>query len=108
MRETLAQHDDIKTDKSRVEHFLNSKGHTIILPKFYPELNPIERDWALRKNIPLAFESVSIDNIQNYHCKIRHYMFSYLEGHVAGRELEDNVAKYKKAIKSHWRVGMNQ
>ena len=125
MREILAQHDDFKNEKSRVEHFLDAKGHTVLfLPKFHPELNPIERVWAqskrytkayckynlpsLRKNIPLALDSVSVDNIENYHRKVRHYMFSYLEGHVAGRELEENVAKYKKAIKSHRRIGINE
>ena len=83
MREILAQHDDFKNEKSRVEHFLDAKGRTVLfLPKFHPELNPIERVWAqskcytkayckynlpslrkniLRKNIPLALDSVSID-----------------------------------------------
>ena len=125
MKEILAQHDDFKNEKSRVEHFLESKGHTVIfLPKFHPELNPIERVWAqakrytkayckynlpsLRKNIPLGLQSVTLENIQNFHWKVRHYMFSYLEGHVAGAELEKNVAKYKKAVKSHQRIGVNE
>ena len=125
MKEILAQHDDFKNEKSRVEHFLESKRHTVIfLPKFHPELNPIERVQAqakrytkayckynlpsLRKNIPLGLQSVTLENIQNFHRKVRHYMFSYLEGHVAGAELEKNVAKYKKAVKSHRRIGVNE
>ena len=125
MKEILVQHDDFKNEKSRVEHFLESKGHTVIfLPKFHPELNPIERVWAqakqytkayckynlpsLRKNIPLGLQSVTLEHIQNFHRKVRHYMFSYLEGNVAGAELEKNVAKYKKAVKSHQRIGVNE
>ena len=125
MRTILSQHDDFRNEKSRVEQFLDSKGHTtIFLPKFHPELNPIERVWAqskrytkayckynlqsLRKNIPLGLQSVSAENIANYHRKVRHYMISYLEGHVAGAKLEQNVAKYKIAVKSHRRIGINE
>ena len=71
MRETLAKHSDFRDEKSMIEHVLVEKGHVpCFLPKFHPELNPIERVWAqlkrftkahckyslpsLRKNIPLA------------------------------------------------------
>ena len=55
MRQILAQHDDFKNEKSRVEHFIASKGHTLIfLPKFHPELNPIERVWAQAKRYTKA------------------------------------------------------
>ena len=91
---------------------------------FLPKFHSIERVWAqakrytkayckynllsLRKNIPLGLQSVSTDNIQNYHRKVQHYMFSYLEGHVAGAELEKNIATYKKVVKSHQRIGVNE
>ena len=108
-----------------MEQFLELKGHTtIILPKFHPELNPIERVWpqrkrytkayckynlpSLRKNIPLGLQSVSAENIANFHRMVRHYMMSYLEGHIARSKLEQNVAKYKKAVKSHRMIGINE
>ena len=44
MRETLATHPDFQDEKCLVAHLVN-KGHIIpmFLPKFHPELNPIER-----------------------------------------------------------------
>ena len=79
-----------------------TRGHTaLFFPKFHPEINPIERVWAqskrytkayckytlpsLRSTVPLGLDSVTIENIQNFHRKCRHYMFAYLEGHMAGR-----------------------
>ena len=79
MRETIAGHFDFKNEKNMIEHLLIQNGHIpCFLPKFHPELNPIERVWAqlkrftkahckytlpsLRKNIPLAYDSVSLDN----------------------------------------------
>ena len=35
-------------------------------------------------------------------------MHAYLEVHVAGGALEDQVKRYKTAVKSHWRIGVNQ
>ena len=104
MRKTLGEHDDFKNEKSMIEHFLLEKGHIpIFLPKYHPELNPIERVWAqlkrytkghckytlplLRKNIPLAYDSVTIENIQNHFRKVRHFMFGYIEGLAPGKEL---------------------
>ena len=97
MRETLAKHADFRDEKSMIERMLVERGHIpCFLPKFHPELNPIERVWAqlkgftkghckstlpsLRKNIPLAYDSVSVENIQNHFRKVRHYMFCYMEG----------------------------
>ena len=95
MRKTLGEHLDFKTEKSMIEHMLIRKGHIpCFLPKFHPELNPIERVWAqlkrftkahckyslpsLRKNIPLAYDSVTLENIRNHFRKVRHYMFGRL------------------------------
>ena len=82
-----------------------------------PELNPIERVWAklkrytkghykytlpsLRKNIPLAYDTVSVENIKNHFKKVKHFMFSYLEGLTPGAELDEALRKYKVAAKSH-------
>ena len=92
MRKTIGEHSDFRDEKSMIERMLIEKAHIpCFLPKFHPELNPIERVWAqlkrvtkahckyslpsLRKNIPLAYDSVTLDNIQNHFRKVRHYMF---------------------------------
>ena len=98
--------------------FLQQQGHVaFFLPKFHPEMNPIERVWAqakrytkayckytlpsLRQTIPKGLDSVTLDNIKNFHRKSRDYMFAYFEGHVAGNKLETQIKQYK----SHRRVG---
>ncbi len=60
------------------------------------------------KNIPLACDSVSVENIQNHFRKVRHYMFCYLEGLTPGKELDKRLKMYKTAVKSHRRIGMNE
>ena len=81
MREVLAKHPDFRDEKNMIQTMMIKEGHIpIFLPKFHLELNPIERVWAqfkrytkahckyslpsLRKNIPLAYGSVSLENIQ--------------------------------------------
>ena len=50
MRQEIASHSDFRTEKTKIEHFLNSKGYAwLFLPKFHCELNPIERCWAQAK-----------------------------------------------------------
>ena len=78
MHDTLKKYPDFKNEKSMIEHFLVGKGHIpVFLPKFNPELNPIERVWAqlkrytkahcnysiqsLRKNIPAAYDTVTLE-----------------------------------------------
>ena len=124
MRAELASHTDFKEEKTKIEHFLNDVGHVcIFLPKFHCELNPIERCWAqakrftrantnytiqrLQTNVPLALDSVTSENIQNYFRKVRHYMFAYLQGIAGGAELEKEVKRMKKIYKSHRRVTEN-
>ena len=125
MRKELSSHTDFKEEKTKIEHFLNSKGHAcIFLPKFHCELNPIERCWAqakrysrshcnytlqgLRKNVPLALDSVPLESIQNHFRKVRHYMFGYLQGIQGGPELEKMVKKMKHIYKSHRRIGVHE
>ena len=115
--------DSLKSRQLRTweTQYLESKGHTaLLLPKFHPEINPIERVWAmskqytkayckytlpsLRKTIPLALNSLKVENIQNFHRKCWHYLYAYLEEHVAGGALEAQVKKYKpKEKKRIWR-----
>ena len=50
-RKALAEMEDFKNEKYLIEHFLISKGHIpVFLPKFHPELNPIERVWVQLKS----------------------------------------------------------
>ena len=112
MQNILAEHDDFKNEKCRVDTFLTSCGHTcVFIPKFHCELNPIERVWAqskrytrahcdytipsLRRRIPEGLRSVSKENIANYVRRCRNYMFAYLEGAAVGKELEKRIKFYK-------------
>ena len=78
MRKELASHSDFKFEMNMIEHFMRKKGHIcVFLLKFHPVLNPIERVLAqlknytrthckytlpsLRKNIPLAYDSVTVE-----------------------------------------------
>lgn len=111
----LQNHDDFRNEKPKLIHYLNSRA------LFHPEINPIECVWAqskcytkayckytlvaLRETIPQGLDSVTLDQIKNFHRKCRNYMFAYFEGHVA---LEKQIKKYKKAIKSHRRISVNE
>ena len=110
MRDELASHQDFKEEKTRIEHYLNSKGFAcIFLPKFHCELNPIKCVWAqakrythshcnnsitsLRKNVPLGLDSVNVGNIGNHHRKVRHYMFGYLLDYLEALNLKNKLRK---------------
>ena len=44
MPETLTKHSDFRDEKSMIEHMVINRAHIpCFLPKFHPELNPIER-----------------------------------------------------------------
>lgn len=120
MRKILQNHHDFQNEKPRIITFLESSGHTaFFLPKFHPELNPIERNWgqakrysrahcnysivSLRKVIVPSLDFVTLDNMQKYFRKARDYMFAYFEGFKAGPALETKI----KAYKSHRRIGKN-
>ena len=121
MQAKMAMYSDFQDEKSSIERYLHGRGHgCIMLPKYHCELNPIERCWAqakrfsrshcnytlpsLRKVVPNALDSVSLENIQNHFRKVRHYMFSYLVGKTGGPELEEQVKTFKKEYKSHRRI----
>ena len=108
-----------------VDMVLTRCGHTcVFIPKFHCKLNPIERMWSqskrytrahcdytiasLQRNIPLALQSVSAENIANYVRRCRNYMFAYLEGSAVGVELEEKIKLYKSVSYTlHRRVGIN-
>lgn len=87
MKREISSHPDFKEEKTKIEHFLNSKGYAcIFLPKFHCELNPIEHCWSqakqytrahckyniagLCRNVPLGLDIVSNENIANYFRKV--------------------------------------
>ena len=99
---------DFKFEKNEIEKYLLKIGHIpFFLPKFHPELNPIERVWAqlkwytrghckysiqlLQINIPRAFDSITHDTIFKHFLKVRLFMFGYLEAMVPGRELDEKA-----------------
>ena len=117
MRKILSNHEDFRNEKPKV---MEEKGYTaLILPKFHPELNPIERVWgqakryskshcnyslpSLRKVIDPALDSVTLENIIKFNRKARDYMFAYFEGIQAGPNLDKQIKLYR----SHRRVGKN-
>ena len=120
MRKMLINHHDFQNEKPRIISFIEGQGHRgFFLPKFHPELNPIERNWgqakrytkahcnyslvSLRNIINPSLDFVTLDNMQKYFRKARDYMFAYFEGCTAGPGLE----KHLKVYKSHRRVGTN-
>ena len=62
MRVVLSNHEDFRTEKTIVEHYLVNRRHLVhFIPKFHCELNPIERVWGqakvytrMRKNFTLV------------------------------------------------------
>lgn len=85
------------------------------IPKFHCELNPIESCWChakkhtrahcngsivrLRKIIPEAFDTITMDMIARFFCKCNDYQSAYLEGHSCA-----TVDKAIKKYKSHRRI----
>ncbi len=76
LRALAASQPDFKSQKSRLEELIHSRGHLCIFsPKFHPELSHIEYRWgalkrycrancgysirALRKTIPRGLDSIS-------------------------------------------------
>ena len=125
MKSILAQHPDFRFEKCEIEKYLIRKGHIpTFLPKFHPELNPIERVWAqmkrytrahcnysmpsLKKNVPGSYDSITPENIANHFRKVTYFMFGYLEGLIPGQELDERLKKYKTAAKSHRKIGENE
>ena len=123
MRELISTHPDFRDEQPEIVKFLRRSGFgCIFLPKFHCEINPIEKCWAqakrytrahtnytiqrLRITVPQGLDSITIDNIRNYFRKTRNYMFAYLEGYVGGKDLEDQIKRYKKMYVSHRRASM--
>ena len=111
MIEILASHDDFRNEKNKVERLLVRFNYrAMFIPKFHPELNPIERVWGrakvyarnhcnysfvgLQNTVTPALESVSLDAIRKYFRKSRDYIHAYREG-ISGYQANEAVKKYK-------------
>ena len=83
MREMLGACHDFQQQKTILTEYIANRGYKCLyLPKFHCELNPIERVWyqakkhtksycdytlpTMRKQIPEALNSVTVDNIRKY------------------------------------------
>ena len=67
LRATLASMEDFKLEKSLIEHFLIKRGHVpAFVPKFHPELNPIETVWAQLKRYTKAHCKYTIQSLIQY------------------------------------------
>ena len=65
MRAILADHDDFKNEKCRVDTFLSNSSHTcVFIPKFHCELNPIERVWSQSKRYTRAYCDYTIASLR--------------------------------------------
>ena len=64
MKKVLGSHPDFKNQKSKVEIFLNSKGHiAYFLPTFHCELNPIERVWGQSKCYTKGYSKYTLQSL---------------------------------------------
>ena len=80
MREVLGSFPDFKNEKSRIERFLTEEKQHIVymLPKYYCELNPIERVWASQSHSQkrtastayLLFARTSFLHWNQYHLRV--------------------------------------
>ena len=77
---------------------MNPIGQCWAQAKRYTRVNTNYTIQRLRENVPLALDSVTTENMQNYFRKVRHYMFAYLQGYGGGAELEKEVKKIKKIL----------
>ena len=65
MRAILADHDEFKNEKCRVDTFLSNSSHTcVFIPKFHCELNPIERVWSQSKRYTRAYCDYTIASLR--------------------------------------------
>ena len=61
IRKELASHEDFKNEKTKIQHYLNNRGHfCMLLPKFHCEINPIERCWAQAKRYVCAYTNYTL------------------------------------------------
>ena len=79
MRETLDKYSDFRDEKCMIEHIVIGKGHVpCFLPKFHPELNPIESVGSVKALYQSTLQIFSPIPTQEHSPCLRH---SYLGKH---------------------------
>jgi hypothetical protein len=111
----LSQCVDFKMQKTALEEHITNRGHLCdFLPKFHPELSPIERCWCVSKRYVRARCRYSYDNmlqkikhslfneeclsnkmISNFFRKTRDYMRAYLGGSTSYNDIQMTLKQYK-------------
>ena len=109
---------DFQAQKSLVQETIEDAGHLcIFLPKFHCKLNFIEFFWGkakkyirdncdgtfetLKKNLPLALQSVQLSTIHLW----EHHMHWWMNAYHAGLDTKAAQIQVKEfRYKSHWRV----
>ena len=121
MTEKIATHQDFQEEKTHLEHFLHQHGHTwYCYPNFtvswivqrgaggkqsgIPEFTPTALFLSCVSSYKVRTQRFLYLSKKKGFWKAREYMFGYLEGHCAGKELERITKRYK----SHRRVGTHQ
>ncbi len=116
LRETLGKFSDFASQKTILQEKIEGRGHVCLyFPKYHCEINPIERNWChakkhsraycngsitrLRRIVPEALETVTLDMMNKFFVTCRDYERAYREGHT-GKGAIDAIKVYK----SHRRV----
>ncbi|KIJ43854.1 hypothetical protein M422DRAFT_169388, partial [Sphaerobolus stellatus SS14] len=117
MTRSLSQQQDFFDEKPRIQTYIEEKGHIcLFLPKFHPELDPIEMYWGWTKHqyravsdqkfstakalIPKILDSVDVKLIRKFFRKTWRYLDAYEKGLDA-----QQAAFAVKIYKSHRRIG---
>ena len=56
MRKEIASHPDFMNEKTKLEHYINSRGHAFLfIPKYHCEIYPNEHYWSQAKRRTSAY-----------------------------------------------------
>jgi transposase len=108
----LAQQTDFREQKNILEELVTSHGHIcLFLPKFSPELSPIELVWChakrmlredcdysattLRARLQSALERIDVDMIRKFYRHCKRYIRGY-EEEISGFEIDAWVKEERK------------
>ncbi|KIJ50195.1 hypothetical protein M422DRAFT_246031 [Sphaerobolus stellatus SS14] len=117
MTRALSQQQDFLEEKPQIQRYIEKHGHIcLFLPKFHPELDPIEMYWGWTKHqyrtvsdqkfstakalIPQILNSVDVKLIRKFFRKTWRYLDAYEKGLDA-----QQAAFAVKIYKSHRRIG---
>ncbi|KZP12922.1 hypothetical protein FIBSPDRAFT_913191 [Athelia psychrophila] len=109
----LSLQEDFVTEKPKIQHFLESRGHLcIFLPKFHCELNPIEMHWGYvkyrfrnttdgrfptaRNLVPKCLNLCNVLTIQHFFRKTWRYIDAYRFPRAGNPEIYLGYGKFGK------------